>query len=42
MHVSIANISKTVTDRVNITIVIKYEVAYERSITILKFDLGLL
>ena len=40
MYISTVIISKMVTDRVKITIVIKYEVTYGLSISISRFDLG--
>ena len=41
MHISNVNISKMITDRENLTITIKYEVAYGLSISIFRFDIGL-
>ena len=40
MHISTGNILQTVKDSPNITIAIKYEVAYELLISIFSFDLG--
>ena len=40
MHILTANISKMLTDEVNITIAIKYEVTYGLSISIFTLDLG--
>ena len=39
-HTSTVNISKIVADMANITIAMKYEVAYKLSIGIFRFDLG--
>ena len=41
MHISTANVSRMVKDEKNVTIVIKYVVAYELSISMFRFDLYL-